>query len=135
MLYVFVIMYQYLAHLAGVTVKLLRASIDIVEAHEMIQEVASFYRKERQNCDVSVSHIYVQSESMSGKVGTYAEMPRISLRQQRRSNAEAQTPREYFKRNVTIPLLDHVITSTTEQFSLRRQLPRHYSPSFQVFCS
>ena len=36
-------MYQYLAHLAGITVKLQRATVDIVEAHDMITEVGSFY--------------------------------------------------------------------------------------------
>ena len=41
--YVFEIMYQYLALLAGMAVKLQRAIIDFVEAHEMLQEVASFY--------------------------------------------------------------------------------------------
>ena len=45
---VFMIMYQYLAHLAGITVKLQRATIDIVEAHEMIQEVASSVLSKRE---------------------------------------------------------------------------------------
>ena len=44
---------------------------------------------------------------MAEKVGTAAEMPRLTSRQQHRSNAEAQTPRENFQRNVSIPLLDH----------------------------
>ena len=83
----------------------------------MIQEVASFYRKEREDCDANFSHIYVQSVSMAGKVGTNAEMPRISSRQQHRSNAEVQTPKEYFKQNDAIHLLDHIIMSIDEQFS------------------
>ena len=84
----FVIVYhQYLAHLAGITVKLQRTTIDIVEAHAMSQEVAAFYRKQRKDCDTDppgtdASHIYVQSVSMAGNVCTNAEMPRIS------SNAE-----------------------------------------------
>ena len=114
---VFMTMYQYLAHLAGITVKLQRATIDIVEAHDMITEVGSFYRKEREECGTNFSRIYNQSVSMAEKVGTAAEMPRITSRQQHRSNAEAQTPREYFQRNVAIPLLDHIIMCIEEQFS------------------
>ena len=38
---VFMIMYQYLAHLTGITAKLQRATVDIVEAHDMITEVGS----------------------------------------------------------------------------------------------
>ena len=44
-------------------------------------------------------------------------MPRLTSRQQHRSNAKAQTPREYFQRNVAIPLFDHVIMCIEEQFS------------------
>ena len=73
-------MYQYLAHLAGITVKLQRATVDIVEAHEMITEVGSFYQKEREDCGTNVSRIYNESVSMAEKVGTAAEM-QIDLHQ------------------------------------------------------
>ena len=39
---VFMAMYQYLAHLTGITVKLQRATVGIVEAHGMITQVGSF---------------------------------------------------------------------------------------------
>ena len=87
---VFMTMYQYLAHLAGITVKLQTATVDFVEAHEMITEVGSFYQKEREDCGTNFSRIYNQSVSMAEKVGTAAEMPRLTSRQQHRSNAEAQ---------------------------------------------
>ena len=114
---VFMIMYQYLAQLAGITVKPQRATVDIVEAHDMIREVGSFYRKEKEDCCTNVSRIYNQSVSMAEKVDIAAEMPRLTSRQQHRSNAEAQTAREYFQRNVAIPLLDHIIICIEEQFS------------------
>ncbi|KAL9971117.1 hypothetical protein ACROYT_G023604 [Oculina patagonica] len=44
-------------------------------------------------------------------------MPRITSRQQHRSNTEAQNPKIYFQRNVAIPLLDHIIMCINEQFS------------------
>ena len=100
-------MYQYLAHLAGITVKLQRATVFIVEAHDMITEVGSFYRKEREDCGTNFCCTYNQSISMA-EMGTAAKMPRLTSGQQHRSNAEAQTPREYCQRNVAIPLLDHI---------------------------
>ena len=54
---------------------------------------------------------------MAEKVGTAAEMARLKSRQQYRSNAEAQIPREYFQRNVAIPFLDHIIMCIEKQFS------------------
>ncbi|KAK2561865.1 hypothetical protein P5673_015259 [Acropora cervicornis] len=86
---VFMTMYQYLAHLVGITVKLQRATVDIVEAHDIITEVGSSYRKQREDCGTNFSHIYNQCVSMTEKVGTAAEMPRLTSRQQHRSNAEA----------------------------------------------
>ena len=83
----------------------------------MITEVGSFYRKEREDCGTNFSHIYNQSISMAEKVGTAAKMPRLTSRQQHRSNTETQTLRGYFQRNVAIPLLDHIIMCIEEQFS------------------
>ena len=65
----------------------------------------------------SLFTMYNQSVSMAEKVGTAAEMPQLTSRQQHRSNAEAQTPKEYFQTNVAIPLLDHIIMCIGEQFS------------------
>ena len=44
-------------------------------------------------------------------------MPRLTSRQQHRSNVEAQTPREYFQRYLAIPSFDHIIMCILEQFS------------------
>ena len=84
-----------------------RATVDNVEARGIIQEVASFYRKEKEDCDTDFSHICVQSVSMAGRVDTNAEMSPVPSRQQHRSNAEVQTPKKYFKRNVAIPPRPH----------------------------
>jgi hypothetical protein len=40
----FMTVYQYLSHLAAITVKLQQKALDIVEAHEMIKEVTSVYK-------------------------------------------------------------------------------------------
>ena len=54
---------------------------------------------------------------MAKKVGSQISMPRIVSRQTHRSNAEATCPLEYFKRNVAIPFLDHIIMCIEQQFS------------------
>ena len=43
-------------------------------------------------------------------------MARVTGRQTLRGNAPAVSPREYFKRNVTIPLLDQLVTEVSERF-------------------
>lgn len=99
---VFVTMYQFVSHLAGITVKLHKTALNIVEAHKMVTEVFQMYQHERENIDSSFSPIYTQSVRMAEKVGTTATMPRITSRQQHRSNTEASSPCEYFRRNVAI---------------------------------
>ena len=43
-------------------------------------------------------------------------MPGVVGRQQHRSNVEAGTPKDYYKRALTIPLLDHLISEIDTYF-------------------
>ena len=113
----FLLVHQFLLHLAGITVKLQKSALDIVQAHEMVTEVTRMYQHERENRDTSFAPIYAQSTRMAEKIGATVAMPRITSRQQHRSNVEASSPSEYFKRNVAIPFLDHILTCINQQFS------------------
>ena len=83
----------------------------------MISEVTTTYKETRNGIDASFSHVFAQGETMAKKVGSQISMPRIVSRQTHRSNAEATCPLEYFKRNVAIPFLDHIIMCIEQQFS------------------
>ncbi|KAI8493214.1 Fibrinogen- domains (FReDs) [Branchiostoma belcheri] len=48
---VFLIVYHYLSHLAGITVKLHGRAVDVVEAHEMVAEIQDIYRTEREGVE------------------------------------------------------------------------------------
>ena len=114
---VFLTVYQYLSHLAGITVKLQKQALDILEAHQQIAEISRVYTLERQNVDSGFAKIFEHACRITNKVGSTVAMPRIALRQQHRSNAPAISPCEYFQRNVAIPLLDHIIMFIDQQFS------------------
>ncbi|XP_019643005.1 PREDICTED: 52 kDa repressor of the inhibitor of the protein kinase-like [Branchiostoma belcheri] len=114
---VFLIVYHYLSHLAGITVKLQGRAVDVVEAHEMVAEIQDIYRSEREGVEKGFDHIYQHSVRMAEKVGSAAEMPRIASRQQHRANAQAATPQQYYQRNTVIPFLDHIITSLNDRFA------------------
>ena len=73
--------YRYLSQLAGITVKLQGKAVEIVDANEMIAEIDSVYKEER-NVESNLHHIYKQCLVMAEKVGSSAEMPRIASRQQ-----------------------------------------------------
>ena len=52
----------------------------------------------------------------AGKANIEPSMPRVVGRQQHRSNVEAGTPKDYYKRALTIPLLDHLISEIDTYF-------------------
>ena len=55
---------------------------------------------------------------MEENIGSSLSMPRIiAARQQHRSNISSDSPLDYDKKNVAIPLLDHISTHLAEQFS------------------
>ena len=96
------IVYQYLSHLSGITVKLQKATLDIVAAHEMVAEVTATYKEERSDVDKGFEKIYQQSVRMAERVGADVSMPRIAHRQQHRSNPQACTPKDYYKKTIAI---------------------------------
>ena len=110
-------LYQYLSHLAGIKVKLQKASLDIVAVHDMITEVKMIYKEEREGVDDGFPKFFYQSVRMAEKVGAEVNMPRITRRQQHRSNPKVSSPQDYYKKTNAIPLLDHIISTLDGQFS------------------
>ena len=83
----------------------------------MIHEVMATYVKEREEIAKNFASIYVQCVRMAEGVGTVLEAPRITKRQQHRTNPEASSVEEYYRRAVVIPFIDHIIQSLEDRFS------------------
>ena len=64
--------YQYLSHLAGITVKL---ASDIIK---MILEFANTYKHQQTDVDNNFNHIFAPSVRMADKVGATVMMPHIA---------------------------------------------------------
>ncbi len=118
---VFLVAYQFLSHLAGITVKLQSRTLDIVEAYRQIDEVKLFYKEIRRNVDVEFHKVYAQSERMGAAVNVEPCKPRSCARQRHRPNAEAESIEEWFRTNAAIPFLDHIITELDARFSVLAQ--------------
>ena len=72
---------------------------------------------------------------MCDSVGVEPSLPRLCGRQSHRSNVPAQTPSEYYRRTVTIPVLDHLLSEMEAQFSTHQEtalLGLHLIPSILV---
>ena len=107
-----------LGYTRGLSVKLQGRYVDVVRAHKDIESVKNDLEGTRSQVDRFQEHIYEEALRMGGNVGIEASVPRLAGRQQHRSNNPADTPIEYYKRNLTIPLLDHIISELDNRFDL-----------------
>ena len=57
------------------------------------------------------------AEEMAEHVGSHAYVPRQAMRQRNRNNVPAETPRQYWKRALFYPLLDHVCLQSAPRYS------------------
>ena len=60
--------------------------------------------------------VYTEAVAKASEVGTEPRMPRVAGRQKHKENNPADTPEDYFKRNVAIPFLDHILTNLDIKF-------------------
>jgi len=59
---------------------------------------------------------------MANEVGAEPNAPRVAKRQRHRQNAESDLLRQYYLRNVAIPIMDHLCAELDSQFSEHSKL-------------
>ena len=91
---VFVIIYQYLSHLSGITVKLQSSTLDILEAYQQINEVKRFYKEIRNKIQADFTNIYQQAKKMAAAVNVEPSKPRTCIGQRNRPNTGGETVEE-----------------------------------------
>ena len=109
--------YLLLSHMSGLTVKLQKKTNDIFKAFSVVSEVKAIYKSLRTNLSAHFDEIYDLAVAMAEKVGVAPSSPRIAGRQQHRPNTPAVDPKEYYRVNVAVPFLDHIISELDDQFS------------------
>lgn len=102
----FLIVYQFLSYLAGITIKLQSRTFDVVDAHCKIDSIQSYYKVVRQNIDRDFHKVYVHAERMAEAVNV---QPSSCGRQINRHNVVTSTIEGWYKFNVAIPFIDHII--------------------------
>ena len=93
-----------------------KLALYVVEAYQEIDKISGLHKIDQKRVDSGFVKVFGHAVRIADKVGTTVVMPRITSRQQHRSNAPAISPCEYFQRNVAIPLLDHIIMFVDQQF-------------------
>ena len=62
---IFLMVYQFLSHLAGVKVKLQSRAIDKFDAYNSIDEILSFYKQMRSNIEATFDTVYKHAERVA----------------------------------------------------------------------
>lgn len=106
-----------LAYTKGLSVKLQGRYVDIARAHREITNLKTTLQKIRSNVNSFHTCIYEQSLTIAQSVGVEESMSRLASRQQHRQNIQAPNSSEYFRLNLTIPLLDHLINEISSRFN------------------
>ena len=108
---------EVLGYTKALSVKLQRRYVDVVRAHEQIKLVKSTLTNARDNIDGFHSRVYAKALQVASKVQVEESIPRTTGRQQHSSNVPATSPSEYYRRSLTTPLLDYLITEMNDRFS------------------
>ena len=109
------------SYTANITRSLQSQSKDIVEATSGIDVLCDTVQNVRDNVDTHHRRRMDKTKKMCEYIGVELSIPRFCGRQQHRNNVPAGTPDEYYKRNLTIPLLDHVLLEMKSRFSIHQQ--------------
>ena len=106
-----------LSYLLALTRSLQAEAKDIVQAVSEIDNLMSVLLDVRENVETHHSTWFTEVEKKCEAVGTEPSLPRLCGRQSHRSNTPAQTPSEYYRRTITIPVLDHLLSEMKSRFS------------------
>ena len=91
--------------------------MDIVRAHREVSVVKRHIEENRKKVDEFHRRIYSTALTLASKVGITEDMPGIIQgRQQHRANPDARTPSDFYRRTITVPLLDHLHGQLDERF-------------------
>lgn len=110
-----------LNYLMALTKSLQSEAKDIVQAVSEINNILQVFKDLRENVDLNHDQWFAEVEQLGRSIGTELSLPRICGRQAHRSNVPSNTPKEYYRRTITIPLLDNIISEITSRFSKHQQ--------------
>ena len=114
-----VITHECLQYLRGLTTSLQEKAKDIIQAVSEINTLTSSLKQVRENVDFYHDKWFDAILKMCSEVGTTPSIPRICGRQRHRASTPAASPTEYYRRTITIPIVDHLLTELERRFSTR----------------
>ena len=106
-----------IAYTRGLTIKLQSRNLEVYEAYKSIKVVKITMQKVRDEIDVYHKEWFDTAVHLAQKLRTEIRYPRICGRQTGWSNVPASSTEVYFRTNLSIPFLDHILLELTSRFA------------------
>ncbi len=106
-----------LKYIQALTTSLQAEAKDIVAAMREVDNVIEAVNNVRNNIDTYHAEWFLTVCKLLEEVGREPSIPRRCGRQAHRTNIPATTPVEYFRRTITVPVLDHLLSELRSRFS------------------
>ena len=114
----FVVQKNCLHPLKGIAAKLQERDLDIYEAYQRVDETISCLQSYRTNVDEFHSRCYAEVKLVAEEISSVDRKTKNS-----RANVPAESTEEYFKRSITIPFLDFLVSEMATRFSEQNRGP------------
>ena len=111
-----------LSYLMPLTKSLQSEAQELVQAVSEVNSCVSVFQNLGKDVDKNHDRWFSEVQQLAASTGIELSLPRLCGRQTQRSNIPSQTPKEYYWRTITIPLLDHIISEMTSRFDKHQQL-------------
>ncbi|KAI6651304.1 52 kDa repressor of the inhibitor of the protein kinase-like [Oopsacas minuta] len=98
------------------SVKLQGRYVAVVYAHQQIQCVKDTLKRTRFRVDNFHEIVYKEALLLASNVDVDESVPRLASRQQHRQNIPSDNTRDYYKRTLTIQMLDYHVTELDSRF-------------------
>jgi hypothetical protein len=100
----------------GIASKLQKSDLDAYEAYSMIDSCHERFQRYRENVEREFHETFEKAASLCEKVGGTVCKPRTVTRQAHRGNIPGDSPESYYRKNLQIPLLDHLVSEMRSRF-------------------
>lgn len=109
-------------HFLGLTVSLSRflqtPSVDIKKATDVMKDTVTLLKRKREEAENVFHQLFVEVQEIATQLDVQLKPRRIVKRQTYRDNhQQSQSPEEYFRRAIYIPLLDSIIADIENRLS------------------
>eukprot|EP00112_Aurelia_sp_Birch-Aquarium-sp1_P020218 Seg5161.1 transcript_id=Seg5161.1/GoldUCD/mRNA.D3Y31 product="52 kDa repressor of the inhibitor of the protein kinase" protein_id=Seg5161.1/GoldUCD/D3Y31 len=99
------------------TKQLQSPKIDVVACQNEVNLLCTMLQRNRNEISELHQEWFEEAVEIAEKVGTTPSKPRTARSQQHRYNTPSDSPSEYYRRVISVPFLDHLITQIESRFT------------------